>query len=190
MGRHASFYSCHFLCLLFVLLAGRDCSAVRLLRRLPATATATVPLAIRQKILDDIVAVGLEQNQALTRSALHVLGTAAHKMSAVGCARLDVAGARDAEALFRPAVGLHFGHFHFLIKELAAGHVQKPRLAKEGLIRQDRGKSKGLLGHKNFTRFFKRVFLINYKLFEGMKVKTRWIQTPGYNIKKPPKYII
>jgi hypothetical protein len=87
MGRHAPFYTSH----------------------------SEFPfLAVRQEKFDDIIAVCLKQDQALTRGALAVLRTTTHEMAAVGGTRFDMACASHAEAFFGPAMGLHFGHFFIL----------------------------------------------------------------------------
>ncbi len=55
---------------------------------------------------DDVIAVSLEQDQALARRALHILGTVTHEVTTVGGAAFDFAFAGHAETLFGPAVGL------------------------------------------------------------------------------------
>jgi hypothetical protein len=96
---------------------------------------------------NDIIAIGLEQDQTLTRRALHILRTAAHKMAAMGFTRLDQAIAGHAETLLGPAMGLEFGHFSILTLIYAAGHVQRPSAREGGSIAPGWAKSKLLVGN-------------------------------------------
>src|SRR5277367_1321478 len=70
--------------------------------------------AVRQKVLLDVVAVGLEQHVGAAQLADLLLGTLDH---AVALARLgieDLAGPRHLEALFRARLGLDLGHLALL----------------------------------------------------------------------------
>src|SRR5688572_18581267 len=70
--------------------------------------------AVGQEILDNVVAVGLEQNassailQDLLRRALD------HAMALAGHGGFDLAGAGDLEALLGARLGLDLGHFDLL----------------------------------------------------------------------------
>jgi hypothetical protein len=92
-------------------------------------------------MLNDVVGVGLEKKNALTRFTLHALGTLAHSVTFACSTALDFALAGDAETLFGPAVGLELRHLMFLRLALflcfinglcqkqtkvAAGHVYAP----------------------------------------------------------------
>src|SRR6516165_5836936 len=72
--------------------------------------------AVRQEILFDVVAVGLEQHVGAAQLADLLLGALDH---AVAFARLrveDLSGPRDLEALFRARLGLDLGHLALLMK--------------------------------------------------------------------------
>src|SRR6201998_3334482 len=71
--------------------------------------------AVRQKILFDVVAVGLEQHVGAAQLANLLFGALDH---AVAFARLrveDFASAGHLEALFRARLGLDLGHLALLI---------------------------------------------------------------------------
>jgi hypothetical protein len=68
-----------------------------------------------QKVCDNFFAISLEKDKALTRCALHFLGTLAHTVAHTGRPALDLARAGHAETLFGPAMGLELRHFIFLL---------------------------------------------------------------------------
>src|SRR6266516_1358662 len=85
------------------------------LRAAAAIAAYREPSAVGQKVLLDIVAVGLEQHVGAAQLADLLLGPLDH---AVALARLrieDLAGTGHLEALFSARFGLHLGHLALLI---------------------------------------------------------------------------
>jgi hypothetical protein len=62
-------------------------------------------------MFDDVLTVGLEQDQTLPRGAFPLLRPFAHIMAHAGGAGFHFARSGEAKALFGPAMGLQFGHF-------------------------------------------------------------------------------
>src|SRR5580658_4663811 len=92
----------------------------RTLQRTAGSKPAIKPSAVRQKVLFDVVAVGLEQHVGAAQLADLLFGTLDH---AVALARLrveDLAGPRHLEALFRARLGLDLGHLALLIMRARA----------------------------------------------------------------------
>src|SRR5271165_3389567 len=85
-----------------------------------ATAARRGASAVRQKILFDVVADGLEQHVGAAQLADLLFGALDH---AVAFARLrieDLSGPRHLEALFSARLGLDLGHFALLIMRARA----------------------------------------------------------------------
>src|SRR5579871_417233 len=90
--------------------------------------------AVRQKVLFDVVAVGLEQHVGAAQLADLLVGALDH---AVALARLrieDLAGPRHLEALLGARFGLHLGHLALLCGEAAAA---PSRISGTGRGRRD-----------------------------------------------------
>src|SRR5580704_15768940 len=85
-----------------------------------ASPNGNQPSAIRQKVLFDVVAVGLEQHVGAAQLADLLLGALDH---AVALARLrveDLSGPRHLEALLGARLGLDLGHLALLWREARA----------------------------------------------------------------------
>src|SRR6186997_234222 len=72
------------------------------------------PSAVGQKILDDVVAVGLEHHAGAAMLADLLLGPLDHAVALAGVGRFHLALGRDLEALFSARLGLQLGHFALL----------------------------------------------------------------------------
>src|SRR5580700_6462279 len=86
----------------------------RTLQRTAGSKPAINPSAVGQKVLFDVVAVGLEQHVGAAQLADLLLGALDH---AVALARLrveDLSGSRHLEALFGARLGLDLGHLALL----------------------------------------------------------------------------
>src|SRR5580658_6698360 len=98
----------------------------RTLQRTAGSKPAIKPSAVRQKVLFDVVAVGLEQHIGAAQLADLLLGALDH---AVALARLrieDLSGPRHLEALLGARLGLDLGHLALL---LAAGaSARRPKM--------------------------------------------------------------
>src|SRR5580704_15243718 len=89
----------------------------RTLQRTADSKPAIKPSAVRQKVLFDVVAVGLEQHVGAAQLADLLLGALDH---AVALARLrveDLSGPRHLEALLGARLGLDLGHLALLWRE-------------------------------------------------------------------------
>src|SRR5690242_8584248 len=70
--------------------------------------------AVRQEILDDVVAVGLEHHAGAAVLADLLLGPLDHAVTLARHRRFDVALGGDLETLFSARFGLQLGHFALL----------------------------------------------------------------------------
>src|SRR5215472_14136244 len=70
--------------------------------------------AVRQKILLDVVAVGLEQHVGAAQLADLLLGALDHAVTFAGLRVEDLSGPRHLEALLGARLGLHLGHLALL----------------------------------------------------------------------------
>src|SRR3954462_5146217 len=70
--------------------------------------------AVRQEVLDDVVAVGLEHHAGAAVLADLLLGPLDHAVALAGHRRLDLALGGNLEALFSARLGLQLGHFALL----------------------------------------------------------------------------
>src|SRR5258707_7963352 len=87
--------------------------------------------AVRQEILDDVVAVGLEHHAGAAVLTDLLLGPLDHAMALAGHRRLHLAAGGNAEALFSARLGLQLGHFALL--RFGIGHRPKARSSRKML---------------------------------------------------------
>src|SRR5260370_558724 len=81
--------------------------------------------AVRQEILDDVVAVGLEHHAGAAVLADLLLGPLDHAVALAGHRRLHLAAGGDLEALFSARLGLQLGHFS-LLQSAASDAAKNP----------------------------------------------------------------
>src|SRR6204780_5747013 len=107
----------------------------RTLQRTAGSKPAIKPSTVRQKVLFDVVAVGLEQHVGAAQLADLLLGALDH---AVALARLrveDLSGPRHLEALLGARLGLDLGHLALLWREARA--LRPPKmLINERCVRE------------------------------------------------------
>src|SRR5580698_10719139 len=105
----------------------------RTLQRTAGGKPAIKPSAVRQKVLLDVVAVGLEQHVGAAQLADLLLGALDH---AVALARLrieDLSGPRHLEALLGARLGLDLGHLALLWREARALRPPKMLINERGV---------------------------------------------------------
>src|SRR3989344_5302867 len=88
---------------------------------------AALPLLIGQEVVENDLAVHLRHDEGGSAVVLHSFGFAGQAVALRRGPRLHLAGARDAETLFRARVGFHFWHFLFLSVQ---GQSRQPNLSK------------------------------------------------------------
>src|ERR1700685_3782129 len=86
----------------------------RTLQRNAGGKPAINPSAVRQKVLFDVVAVGLEQHVGAAQLANLLLGALDHAMALARLRIEDLSGPRHLEALLGARLGLDLGHLALL----------------------------------------------------------------------------
>src|SRR5580658_3367749 len=86
----------------------------RTLQRTAGSKPAIKPSAVRQKVLFDVVAVGLEQHVGAAQLADLLLGALDHAVALTRLRIEDLSGPRHLEALLGARLGLDLGHLALL----------------------------------------------------------------------------
>src|ERR1043165_2061655 len=90
---------------------------------------------VRQKILLDVVAVGLEQHAGAAQLADLLLGPLDHAVALAALGMHHLAGGGHLEALFSARFGLQLGHLALLLAGNTAGPARAPIRLKCSLER-------------------------------------------------------